>query len=368
LMTQAMRLDPAYPVQYLVTLGDAYHLTGRYEEAIAVAQRALARHPNLFRAHELLALSASELGREKEARAAVAELLKLVPTFSLEIEKLTFPYKDPAIMERRSDLLHRAGVQWRWRTDNREALGHVWSGLESLSRYTQAETTQARQRFERAMALDPQYAGAHAFLGWTYLQEWIWQWSADPQALDRAVTLIQQALALDASLPSVHGRLSRVYVWKKQHAEALAQAERAVALDPNDAEGYLRLAEVLNFAGQPETALEWAEKALRLRAPLPGGEYFAVVGWTYQLLGQYEKAIAPLKQAIGYAPQHPGFRALLAVSYSEVGREEEARAEAAALLRLNPHYSVEVDRQRRPYKDPAVLDRHLTALRKAGLQ
>src|SRR5262245_43963063 len=59
LMAQAMRLDPAYPVQYLVTLGDAYHLTGRYEEAMAVAQRALARHPNLFRAHELLALSAS---------------------------------------------------------------------------------------------------------------------------------------------------------------------------------------------------------------------------------------------------------------------------------------------------------------------
>jgi adenylate cyclase len=369
LMAQAMRLDPAYPVQYLVTLGDAYHLTGRYEEAMAVAQRALARHPNLFRAHELLALSASALGREKEARTAVAELLKLAPNFPLlETQKLTLPYKDPAIMERRSDLLHRAGVQWRWYTANHEALGHVWSGLESLSRYTQAETTQARQRFERAIALDPQYAGAHAFLGWTYLQEWIWQWSADPQTLDRAVALIQQALALDASLPSVHGRLSLVYVWKKQHDQAITQAEQAVSLDPNDAEGYLRLAEVLNFAGQPEKALEWAEKALRLRALFPGGEYLAVVGWTYQLLGQYEKAIAPLKQAIGYAPQYPGSHALLAVSYSEAGREEEARAEAAALLRLNPHYSVEVDRQRRPYKDPAVLDRHLAALRKAELR
>jgi len=166
----------------------------------------------------------------------------------------------------------------------------------------------------------------------------------------------------------VHGLLSLVYVWKKQHEQAIAQAEQAVALDPNDAEGYLRLAEVLNFAGQPQKALGWAEKALRLRAQVPGGEYLAVVGWTYQLLEQYEKAIAPLKQAVGYAPQHPGFRAILAVSYSEVGREEEARAEATELLRLNPRYSVEVDRQRRPYKDPAVLDRHLAALRKAGLQ
>ena len=125
---------------------------------------------------------------------------------------------------------------------------------------------------------------------------------------------------------------------------------------------------MLNFAGQPEKALGWAEKARRLHALFPGGDYVAVIGWTYQLLGQYEKAIAPLKQAIGYAPHHPGFRALLAVSYSKVGREEEARAEAAELLRLNPQYSVEVDRQRRPYKDPAVLDRYLAALRKAGLQ
>jgi len=51
-----------------------------------------------------------------------------------------------------------------------------------------------------------------------------------------------------------------------------------------------------------------------------------------------------------------------------VGREEEARAAAATLLRLNPHYSVEVDRQRLPYTDLAVLDRYLAALRKAGLQ
>ena len=86
------------------------------------------------------------------------------------------------------------------------------------------------------------------------------------------------------------------------------------------------------------------------------------------MLGRYEKAIVPLQKAISQAPQHQGFRALLAISYTEVGREEEARAEAAELLRLNPDYSVEVDRQRLPYKDSAVLDRHLDALRKAGLK
>jgi adenylate cyclase len=200
------------------------------------------------------------------------------------------------------------------------------------------------------------------------LQEWAWQWSQDPQVLERAVALSQRAIALDASLPWVHRVLSAVYLWNKQHDQALAAAERAIALDPNDADNYAALADVLNFAGQPEKAMEVVEKAIRLTPQSPSGYVLAVLGWTYQLLGRHEKAIAPLKQLLLYAPNLPVLRALLAVSYSALGREEEARAEAAALLRLNPHYSIEVDRQRSPYKDPAVLERALAALRKAGLQ
>jgi hypothetical protein len=59
---------------------------------------------------------------------------------------------------------------------------------------------------------------------------------------------------------------------------------------------------------------------------------------------------------------------MLAVIYSEVGQAAEARAEAAEVLRLNPNFSLEVHRQRSPIKDPAVLERHLAALRKTGLK
>ena len=58
----------------------------------------------------------------------------------------------------------------------------------------------------------------------------------------------------------------------------------------------------------------------------------------------------------------------LAAVYSELGQEAEARAEAAEVLRLNPQFSLEVHKQRTPIKDPAVLERHLAALRKAGLK
>jgi adenylate cyclase len=82
--------------------------------------------------------------------------------------------------------------------------------------------------------------------------------------------------------------------------------------------------------------------------------------------GRYEEAIAMLQR---YLSRYPNLHAQLvpAIAASEAGREEEARAAAAEVLRINPQFSLEVHRQRSPIKDPAVLDRHLVALRKAGL-
>ena len=105
-------------------------------------------------------------------------------------------------------------------------------------RFTKEANAQARQMFEKAIELDPQYAEAYAWLGWTYLVEWVLRWSQDPQTLERAFALAQQAVALDDSLPRAHVLLGYVYLWKKQYEQAIAEAERAIALDPNDAEGY----------------------------------------------------------------------------------------------------------------------------------
>jgi hypothetical protein len=58
----------------------------------------------------------------------------------------------------------------------------------------------------------------------------------------------------------------------------------------------------------------------------------------------------------------------LAAVYSELGREAEAQAEAAEVLRINPKFSLEVHKERVPIKDPAMLERHIAALRKAGLK
>jgi adenylate cyclase len=95
---------------------------------------------------------------------------------------------------------------------------------------------------------------------------------------------------------------------------------------------------------------------------------FENLGWAYLLLGRYEEAIAVLKKALPLNPDFLPIHYFLAISYSELDRQEEARTEVAAVLRISPNYSLEVLRQRLPYKDPAVLERITAALRKAGLK
>jgi adenylate cyclase len=409
--------------------------------------------------------------------------------------------------------LQEQGVIMRKTTDNLEAYDYVLRGVESFGRYTIETTVQARHLFEKAVALDPQYAEAYALLGATYSQEWILSRGADPQTLERALALAQQALALDDSLPGAHLVLGVVYAQKKQYDQAIAEGERAIALNPNNSACYMTQANVLIWAGKAEEAISMAEQSMRLNPRSPPGYLFQLgmayrltgrydkaiatmkevvrrspdlvagylnlafgylyqwayqqhadaqtleqaavatqriialnnsdplglallgtvylwqkqydqasaegeraitlnpnladsyaalaetlsrvgkseealrmaeqallhkpwvaaqhlnsVGIAYDLAGRPEEAIAPLKQFLAHYPNILGAHLTLAAAYSELGRDAEAQAEVAEVLRINPKFSLEVHKERVPIKDPALLERHIAALRKAGLK
>ncbi len=263
--------------------------------------------------------------------------------------------------------LQEQGILVRKTTDNLAAYDYYLRGLESLNRQTQEANAQARQMFEKALELDPQYAEAYAFLGWTYLREWGFQRSQDSQALEQTFALAQKAVALDDSLPMAHRLLGFAYQWKKQHDQAIAEEERAIALDPNDADSYAWLGATLDFAGRPEEVMGLIEKAMRLNPHYPL-LYVFILGHSYHLMGRYEEAIAAYKKALTRNPNLSPAHQFLATIYSRLGREEEARAEVTEVLRISPNFSLEVWRQRVPFKDPAELERYLDGLRKAGLK
>lgn len=256
-------------------------------------------------------------------------------------------------------------------TDNLEAYDYYLRGLESFLR-AQHETkkeanAQARQMYEKALELDPQYAGAYAGLGWSYWFDWFYQWNQDrAQSLELAFELTQRAITLDDSLSQAHALLGYVHLFRRQYEQAIAEAKQAVIVAPNNAQGYAVLGVSLAYAGRPEEGIGVIEKAVRLNPRYP--VYLGNLGWAYRTAGRYEDALAPLKKALTLAPNFQSFRANLAACYAELGQLEEARAEMAEALRLNPAYSLEAPRQTLPYKDPADLERFLAALRKAGLK
>jgi len=141
-----------------------------------------------------------------------------------------------------------------------------------------------------------------------------------------------------------------------------------VILAPNDAWNYAALAEVLSRVGRTDEALQAAEQALRLKPLHHVDEHLARVGVAYHLAGRTEEAVAPLKKFLARYPNILGAHLTLAAVYSELGKEAEARAEAAEVLRINPKFSLEVHKERVPIKDPAMLERHIAMLRKVGLK
>jgi adenylate cyclase len=137
--------------------------------------------------------------------------------------------------------------------------------------------------------------------------------------------------------------------------------------DPNDAESHAWLGQIFNYSGRPEETVGLMEKAMRLNPHYP--EYYpSILGFSYRLLGHYQEAIAAQKSALSRNPDFLSGHTVLAVLYSELGREEEARAEVAEMLRISPQFSLKVYGQRIPFKNPADLERYLAALRKAGLK
>lgn len=110
LIEKAMRLDPHYPANYLIYLGHANWALGKYEDAIAALKRCLTRFPSSLSSHRTLAVIYSELGRIEEAKAEVAEMLKISPSANLIGQKERLPFKSEAVLRRFLDGLRVAGL------------------------------------------------------------------------------------------------------------------------------------------------------------------------------------------------------------------------------------------------------------------
>ncbi len=328
LAQQAVALDDTLPIAHFA-LGLAYQLKNQYELAIAELERVIALDPNSAGGYAGLGVVLNSAGRPAEAIGWIEKAMRFNPRYPF-----WFAFQ--------------LGVAYRL-----------------TGRYAEAIAAQ-----QQAVLRNPKNEYLYQELAYCYVQQWGWQLSQDPQTLAQALAAAQKAVALNDSFFVAHLALGYVYLSQGQYEQAVAEMERAVALNPNVAGGYASLAEVLSRVGRADEALRAAEQALRLK-PLHNivvDEHLASVGVAYALAGRYAEALAPLQQFLTRYPDILGAHLTLAAVYSELGKEAEARAEAAEVLRLNPQFSLGLHKQRVPIKDPALLERHIAALRKAGLK
>jgi TolB-like protein len=253
-------------------------------------------------------------------------------------------------------------------TNNLEAYLLFLQGGGEARRMNKEGHFLSRQMAQQAIALDPKYAMAYSLLANSYVDEIVLGISEDPRlSLKKAMEQVQKAIALDNSLALPHGLLGWIYTLMLQHDKGIAECEEAINLEPNSALAYFRLSLALRYGGRPKEAITACKEAIRLD-PIPVSLYYQSLTNAYCLAGQYEEAIAAGKKATSLGPDNLVAHAFLAAAYSLHGREEEARMEAAEVMRINPKFTIDSWAKTIPYKNEA--DRELTigALRKAGLK
>ena len=221
---------------------------------------------------------------------------------------------------------------------------------------------------EEALVMCPESSSAYYLLAATYTVDYGLSSGKSPrESLEKAIELAQKAIALDDAYANSHGLLSFLYSVKREYEKALAEGQRAVALDPNGADVHAYYASSLTFASRPEEAIPLFLKAIRLN-PLGPTWYFQQLGDALRITGRFEEAVSTYKKALQRAPDNIFAHVGLTATYSLMGREKEARAEAAEVLRINPKFTTDYYVKTHPYKDQSVIDGLVDACRKAGLK
>jgi adenylate cyclase len=250
-------------------------------------------------------------------------------------------------------------------TDNVEAYLKVLQGFEHWYRQGIEANLQARKLAEEAIALDPEFPDAYCLLAGTHFIEVFLGTTKSPeQSKMESIRLYQKALAIDEYNSLANGGLAFVYSLQRQYEKAIAQGRRCTELNPGKANPYIASAYL--YSGRYEEAILAYNKTIRLDPKGPP-HYFLFLGHAYRCLKRYEEAIEEYQKALNREPNHLFSHIHLAATYGLSGNIEMAHAEAEAVLRINPDFSLNIFAKNMPFKDQNCLDRIIEGMHIAGL-
>ncbi|MEO3430286.1 adenylate/guanylate cyclase domain-containing protein [Pelagibius sp. CAU 1746] len=250
------------------------------------------------------------------------------------------------------------------RTDNMAAYESLLAGKVLHHRSNREANAEALRLLDRAVALDPNYAHAHAWRACVLGQSWVYSWCDDrDETWERVGEALQTALGLDDNDSDVHRILAATSIAHGDFDKATYHEERALSLNPNDDLIVVQNGELLTWLGRPEEGIEWIRKAIRLN-PYHPERFWNHLGRAHFVARDYEEAIT----AFGRISRQDQFHhAFLAAAHALRGDGTEAAAQAAQVLEIDPNFTVEAYLATLHYKDESDLEHHRHGLLEAGL-
>jgi adenylate cyclase len=251
-------------------------------------------------------------------------------------------------------------------TSNVEAWTYWVQGMSHLRKaVTKEDNSQARHSWEKALALDPASASLNAKLSFLHSLDARFGWWDDRQtAMDKAQAYADRALEIDPGNADAYTASSLTLLFQRRHDEAVAAARKAVQLAPGAADAAELASHVLAASGYPEDAVVLGEKAMSLSPSYPA-MLLGALGNAYRLSGRTEQAIAAF---LAYHARNPGFGLTdLVIIYQQTGQSEKARRTAEQLLAARPNFTISEWFKTQFRRDAAQVEADKAALRDAGL-
>jgi adenylate cyclase len=245
--------------------------------------------------------------------------------------------------------------------ENLDAYELVLQGINLRHRAQIEDDLMARGMFEQAVSLDPDYAFARVQLALAHLQQFFWDDS--PVALDKAQEIAEEALRIDDTEAWSHMVLAVVHTHRRNFELAIRHGERACALNPGDAGIAAKMGLLLANTGRSDEGIVLIERAMRLN-PLEADSYRDYHGIALFSAGRYAEALLSFQVA-----PNPKYydHVWMAMCHAQLGDLEKARHHGRRCLELAPDFTVTRVAKKEPIRDPAVLERWLSALRISGI-
>jgi adenylate cyclase len=254
-------------------------------------------------------------------------------------------------------------------TASSEAYDYYMRGLQQESFFTKEGSLESLRLFEKALELDPTFAAAMGKLATAHTLVAESDWSPAPkESLETARLLAEKAVVLDSDLPQAHWAVARVYSRKGlfDGDRAVASLQKAIALDPNYADGHALLANIMVFVGRSEEGLGHIETAMRLNPHFPFWYYF-VLGANQFMLTRYDAAVESFQKSIERNANWQSNHSYLVAAYGHLGMTDDAEWEMEELRTLGFEPTLVNWEARVQIHDPAYRARYFDGLRKAGV-